>query len=145
MQRLPLWQKQTKSEEKKTSIQKVSLIEPNSEFAFILDENDQPLTKAEIDQESTGEASQVAQNRETITDDLVQYVDGEVLVQFSEKVKLTALRALGVEPELSLFDDLALLLITDQETVKEKIAVLKKTGWFTSVEPNYVYELNSQI
>ena len=139
-----LWKEQIKQEEIKTSIQKISMVEVKSEFAFILNENGQPLTRAELDQEATQEASQTAKIHETITDDLAQYVDGEVLAQFSEKVKLTDLRALGVEPKISIFDDLVLLSITDQKTVKEKIAVLKKTGWFTSVSPNYVYELNSQ-
>lgn len=138
--------KQLFSFDKKTNSQPLAtMIDMRPDFPFILNENDQPLTKIELDQEATREASQAARTRQIIVDDLVEYVDGEILVQFKEKVKLTDLRALGVEPEISIFEDLALLSITDQELVKEKITILKKTGWFTSVEPNYVYELNSQI
>lgn len=137
--------KQFFSFDKKTNSQPLAtMIDMRPDFPFILNDNDQPLTKIELDQEATREASQAAKTRQIIVDDLVEYVDGELLVQFKERVKLADLRALGVEPEISIFDNLALLSITDQESVKEKIMVLKKTDWFDSVEPNYVYELNSQ-
>lgn len=143
-QDLPWFKKQTLTSDTNLINQKESLVEIKPEFAFILDDNGQPLTKLELEKEATMEASRAAQNHQLITDDLAQYADGEVLVQFKEKVKLTALQALGVKPEISIFDDLALLLITDQGSVKEKIETLKKTGWFVSVEPNYVYELKTQ-
>jgi flagellar basal body-associated protein FliL len=142
-----LWKKQTQQKEIKTSIQKVSMMDIKSEFSFILDENGQPLTRAELDQEATQEAnqeaSQTAKIHETIIDDLVEYVDGEVLVQFKEKVKLVDLQVLGVVPIISISDDLVLLSITDEDTVKDKIETLKATGWFTSVAPNYVYQTDS--
>lgn len=140
----PWFKKQTLTSDINLINQKESLIEIKSDFSFIIDDNGQPLTQSELEKEATREASQAAQNHQIIADDFAQYVDGEVLVQFKEKVKLAALRTLGVEPEISIFDDLALLLITDQASVKEKIETLKKTGWFVSVEPNYVYELKTQ-